>query len=107
MARKRKSGGRRKGIKVTPVRIAKALIVIDALRRSGPAIKEASFIIQNPSSVMTGPGAAVHAKQLAQALVAPLAEGLIGPKLLEKGVQLISKGEPALGRVARVKLITV
>ena len=107
MARKRKSGGRRKGIKVTPLRIAKALVVVDALRRSGPAFNEIKFVVQNPSSVMTGPGAAVHAKQLAQALVAPLAEGLIGPKLLEKGVQLLSKGEPALGRVARVKLITV
>ena len=107
MARKRKSGGRRKGIKVTPVRIAKAFTVIAGAKMvlDSDIINLMKVHVQNPSQVTGNPtkvGIEYAKRILPGAVVA-----IVGPKLIEKGVQLLSKGEPALGRVARVKLITV
>jgi len=111
MARKRKSGGRRKGIQVTPLRIGKAALVVSAIGlalKPNGVVDEARYILGHMKEISANPASQkVHAKQLIETLIPPLAIGIVGPKLLEKSVQLISKGEPALGRVARVKLITV
>ena len=109
MARKRKSGGRRKGIKVTPLRIAKAVTVLAGakmiLLNDNSALDLARWHISNPQNFkLSDPNLY---KECAKRILPGAAVALIGPKVIEKGVQLISKGEPALGRVARVKLITV
>jgi len=106
MKRKR-GGGRRKGIKVTPLRIAKAVTVVAGAKMvlDSDIINLMKVHVQNPSQVTGNPtkvGIEYAKRILPGAVVA-----IVGPKLIEKGVQLLSKGEPALGRVARVKLITV
>ena len=109
MARKRKSGGRRKGIKVTPLRIAKAVTVLAGakmiLLNDNSALDLARWHISNPQNFkLSDPNLY---KEYGKRILPGAVVAIVGPKLIEKGVQLLSKGEPALGRVARVKLITV
>ena len=103
--RRKRGGGRRKGIKVTPLRIAKAAVVVGGLSMiaKGDLDGLIKYGLANPKAVPT----VAFAKELARRAGPGAVVAVIGPKLLEKGVQLVSKGEPAIGRVARVKLITV
>ena len=109
MARKRKSGGRRKGIQVTPLRVAKALTVIAGAKMilDSDVINLAKTHISGGAGGVKAAFSVAGAKEYASRIIPGALVITVGPKIEEKFVQLISKGEPALGRVARVKLITV
>ena len=107
--RRKRGGGRRKGIKVTPLRIAKAVTVLAGakmiLLNDNSALDLARWHISNPQNFkLSDPNLY---KEYGKRILPGAVVAIVGPKLLEKGVQLFSKGEPAIGRVARVKLITV
>ena len=105
--RRKRSGGRRKGTVITPKRIVKAFLVFDGVRRAwdAGAPTKVVFWATHPGQAMKDPKAL--ANDLVPALAIPVAEILIAPKVVDKVVSLISKGEPALGRIANVKIVKV
>ena len=109
--RRKRSGGRRKGTVITPKRIAKALVVLDGARRAFEPqglVAEASYIVTHAKEIGGNQASMVqHAKQLAAAAIVPAAEILVAPKLIDKGVAFLSKGEPMLGRIANTKIVKV
>lgn len=90
------------------MRIVKAALVIDGvgkLVRQGNGsltdlLKDAAA---HPKIIPT----AAFAQQLAGRAGPGVAEAVIGPKVVDGIVKLASKGEPAIGRVARAKLMKI
>ena len=109
MGKKRKSGGRRKGIKITPKRLIKAAFVIDGALNAGPLVKEVGYIVSHAGQISKEGSASLvqHGKQVLGAAIRPAGEILVAPKVVDKVAAVLSKGEPMIGRLANAKLLTV
>lgn len=97
---------------VTPKRVAKGLVVLDAARRAvapGGVVEEVAFVVTHADQIAREgmPSAIQHGKQIIQKAAVPVLEGVGGPKLIDGAVKLASKGEPLIGRVANKKLMTI
>jgi hypothetical protein len=105
MAKKRKGGGRRKGIKITPKGILKTVVVLGGLKSMsdnnvGDSLK---FFAARPKALLDPKELAELARR-----VGPGAVMIVGgPKIVDLAVKVISKGVPGASRVANATLMKV
>jgi len=101
------SGGRRKGIKITPKRVVKALVVLGGAKMilDSDVINLAKVHINDPKQVTNNPTKAVV--EYASRIVPGALVITVGPKVVDKAAQLLSKGEPMIGRLANATIVKV
>lgn len=105
MARKRRSGGRRRGLRVTPTFIVKAAVGIAGLKMimDNDPVGKAKFLASNPAA-LTRPDTYVSlAKSLGPCIVVAAA----GPKVAGKFIQFATKAVPGSSKLANATIVRV
>ena len=108
MARKRRGHGRRRGIQITPKRVVKALVVVAGGKMvlDSDVINLAKSHVNNPSQ-FTASNTPKIVIEYAKRIVPGAAVIAVGPKVVDKAVALLSKGEPMIGRLANAKIVKI
>lgn len=109
MAKKRRSGGRRRKVAITPKGLAKLAVVAVGVSAGKPAYDEASYIVTHANQIAKEglPSVVQHGKQLGSALIVPGAIVIGGPKAVDATVSFLNKGTPLVNRVANAKIMSI
>lgn len=105
MARRKRSGGRRKQLKITPKFVAKGAVFLAGLKmiNDGDLKGFLNYVAQNPKALMDPDLYAQAAKRFGPgALVA-----FVGPKAVDKGAQLLNRWLPGANRVVNATIVRV
>ena len=105
MARRRRSGGRRKGLKITPKKIVQAAVAIGGLKMIADAdpVGYAKYYAQHPGELAKPATYIGFAKRFGPGVLVTS----VGPKVAGKAVDFVGKAVPGATKVTNAKLLTV
>ena len=105
MARKRRGGGRRRSLKITPVFIAKAAVGLAGLKMVADAdpVGWANWVAKHPKSLTDPKLYTEGAKRFGPGILV----AAVGPKVVGKAVSLATKAVPGSSRLTNATIVRV
>lgn len=105
MARKRRSGGRRKGLKITPKKLVQAGVALTGLKMIADAdpIGYANYYAKNPTQLAKPETVIGFAKRFGPGIVV----ASVGPKVADKAISLATKAVPGSSKLANATIVRV